>query len=42
MLVTGLAVIPASVDEAEAKCVDGFNKNGDVCKPKKPTKNVIH
>ncbi len=34
VLVTGLAVIPAVVEQADAKC-DGFKKNGDPCKPKK-------
>lgn len=35
VLVAGLVVVPAAVDEADAKCV-GFKKNGDVCKEKKP------
>jgi hypothetical protein len=39
-LVTGLTVIPTSVDEAQARCVDGFKKHGDVCEPRKPKEKV--
>jgi hypothetical protein len=37
MLIGGLLVIPA-FEEAEAAC-DGFKKNGDPCKDKKPKKH---
>ena len=39
MLVGGLAVIPIVVDDADAKCSDGFKKNGDACKENKPKHN---
>jgi hypothetical protein len=38
VLVTGLVVMPAALEEAEAKC-DGSKNNGDACKPKKSKDN---
>jgi hypothetical protein len=38
-LVGGLIVIPAMTDQADARC-EGFKKNGDICKPKKPKHNA--
>ncbi len=34
-LVGGLVIIPSIVEQVDAKCTDGFKKNGDLCKPKK-------
>ena len=38
VLVTGLAVLPSAVEQADAKC-EGFKNNGDPCKPKKGKHN---
>jgi len=35
VLVGGLMVVPPIIQQVDAKCTDGFKKNGDPCKPKK-------